>query len=246
MIQFTDYDVALLDIEGTTTSIRFVYEALFPFARAHLAGFLAENAEDPIVLEDLLSVRRQAIEDREQGIEAPMLAEVGQPDFIPSAIANLQWQMDSDRKTTGLKSLQGKIWRAGYVDGSIQGHVYDDVPDALSRIVAAGRRSYIYSSGSVAAQKLLFGFSEAGDLLPLISGHFDTTTGPKKVADSYTAIAEDLGCPPARVLFGTDNLQEAQAARDAGMQVALFLRPGNHPLPPEHGFVTVQSMDELI
>jgi enolase-phosphatase E1 len=246
VIQFTSYDVALLDIEGTTTSIRFVYETLFPFARAHLTTFLTDNAHDPSVQQDLRSVRQQSIHDHQQGLGAPTLTEAGMPDFIPSAIANLKWQMDSDQKTTGLKSLQGKIWRDGYLDGSIKGHIYDDVPQALQRIVSAGRKNYIYSSGSIAAQKLLFGFSQSGDLLPLISGHFDTTTGPKKVADSYTAIAQALGCTPERILFGTDNPLEAVAARDAGMQVALFVRPGNHPLPPDHGFTIVHSMDEII
>jgi 2,3-diketo-5-methylthio-1-phosphopentane phosphatase len=235
MIQFSDYAVALLDIEGTTTSISFVYEALFPYAREHLASFLAASADDPAVQADLALVRQQAAADRAEGIDAP-----------EDVLENLRWQMDTDRKTTGLKSLQGKIWRGGYLDGSIKGHVYPDVSPALLRLRDSGRPAYIYSSGSIAAQKLLFGQSVAGDLLPLIAGHFDTTTGPKKVAESYTAIAGVLGQPVDRVLFGTDSLAEAQAAGAAGMQVALFVRPGNHALPEGHGFTTVASMDALI
>lgn len=243
MIRFPDYDVALLDIEGTTTSIRFVYEVLFPYARQNLADFLNNNAENPDVVADIALVRQQADADRAEGTDAPAVPEGAPP---AAALDNLRWQMDNDRKTTGLKSLQGKIWRAGYVDGSIRGHVYDDVPAAMRRLQAAGRPAYIYSSGSIAAQKLIFGYSEAGDLLPLIAGHFDTTTGNKKVSGSYTAIAEAIGTPPGRILFGTDNPLEADAALAAGMQVAVFIRPGNHPLPEGHSYTTVTSMDELI
>lgn len=243
MIRFPDYDAALMDIEGTTTSISFVYEVLFPYARENLSAFLTANIGDEAVKADLGLVREQALADRAAGRDAPLPAS---SDDLDGALANLRWQMDHDCKTTGLKSLQGKIWRAGYADGSIRGHVYPDVPAALQRLEDAGRSTYIYSSGSIAAQKLIFGYSEAGDLLPRIAGHFDTTTGPKKVASSYTAIAEAIGLAPERVVFGTDNPAEAVAAREAGMQVALFVRPGNHPLPEDHGFVTVTSMDALI
>lgn len=242
MIRFPDYDVALLDIEGTTTSIRFVYEVLFPYARANLSDFLHRNADDPDVIADIALVRQQAEADRAEGLDAPAVPQ-GAP---AAALDNLLWQMDNDRKTTGLKSLQGKIWRAGYLDGSIRGHVYTDVPAALRRLQGAGRPAYIYSSGSIAAQKLIFGYSEAGDLLPLIAGHFDTTTGDKKVAGSYTAIAQAIGKPPGRILFGTDNPLEADAALAAGMQVAVFVRPGNHPLPEAHSYTTVTSMDGII
>lgn len=245
MPQFHNYDAVVLDIEGTTTSIRFVYEVLFPYARQRLRSFLLAHQTEPAVQADLALVRQQAEADLAAGRGAPQLPDANAPDFIDNAVANLIWQMDHDCKTTGLKGLQGRIWRSGYADGEIRGHVYDDVPDALRRLQQASCPVYIYSSGSIAAQKLLFGHSEAGDLLPMLAGHFDTTTGPKKEPQSYTAIANAIGCSPQRVVFGTDNPLEAIAARAAGMQVAVFVRPGNPPLPANHDFVTVTSMDDI-
>ena len=242
MPAFHSYDAVLLDIEGTTTSIRFVYEVLFPYARQHLAGFLAERWDTPAIQADVEQVIRQVAHDQAEGLNPPLIPASADADTLRAAVvANLLWQMDLDRKTTGLKSLQGRIWRGGYEDGSIQGHIYPDVPGALRAWAADGVPVYIYSSGSVAAQKLLFGHSEAGDLLPLLRGHFDTTIGDKKSAGSYIAIAEALEVPPARIVFSTDSLAEAQAARAAGLQVALSVRPGNPPLPDDHGFTLVHS-----
>lgn len=223
------YDAVLLDIEGTTTSIAFVYEVLFPFARREVAGFVDARWGDPALQEAVAAVAA----DAGRALETP-----------GEVVAAVREQMDSDAKLTGLKALQGQIWVAGYESGELKGHVYEDVLPALERWKARDVPVYIYSSGSVAAQKLLFGSSEAGDLLPLLAGHFDTTTGPKKVASSYVAIAEAIGVAPERVLFLTDNLAEAEAAREAGVHAVISVRPGNPELP-EHSFETVTSFEQL-
>lgn len=236
----------LLDIEGTTTSIAFVYDTLFPYARAQVGAFLAARWDDEGVQADLDALRTLAAEDAAAGRDVPAIAPADAPVAaqVESAAANVLAQMDADRKTTALKSLQGKIWKDGYATGELRGHVFDDVAPALARWKDAGERIYIYSSGSVAAQKLLFGASEAGDLMPWLDGYFDTTTGPKKEAASYTAIAEAVGDAPAAVTFVTDNLDEAKAAHAAGMQVRLSVRPGNPAVAP-HAFTEITSFDAI-
>ncbi len=188
----------LLDIEGTTSSISFVADELFPYARKHLAAFVANNPE----------------------ISAPILAEVPGDDPVATL---LQW-IDEDRKATPLKTLQGLIWAEGYADGTLKGHVYPDTPEALRRWNAAGIPVHIYSSGSIAAQKLIFGHSIAGNLLPLLSGHFDTTTGGKREAESYAKIAAALGLAPPDILFISDIQPEIDAARAAGVAALLIAR----------------------
>lgn len=189
----------LLDIEGTTSSISFVADELFPYARKHLADYIAAHPEEV----------------------APLLAEIpGDP------VATLTRWIDEDRKATPLKTLQGLIWAQGYADGELSGHVYPDTPEALRRWVKMGLAVHIYSSGSIAAQKLIFGNSVAGDLTPLLSGYFDTNTGPKREAESYRRIAAALALPPAEILFLTDVQAEADAARAAGMRALLIAREG--------------------
>lgn len=223
----------LLDVEGTTTSVRFVYEVLFPYARERVAAFLAERGDDPEV--------RRAVDLLRAG--DPLLAG-GDPE-APDVVASVHRQMDEDRKSTGLKLLQGLVWREGYRSGRLRGHVFEDVPEALRRWDAAGIRVAIYSSGSVEAQRLLFRHSDAGDLTPLLAGHFDTTTGPKKAPESYRAIAAALELAAGDVLFVTDVLAEADAARDAGLEVAVSVRLGNAPLPERHPFPVVHDLLEL-
>ncbi|MFS2110023.1 acireductone synthase [Sphingomonas sp. Sphisp140] len=190
----------LLDIEGTTSSISFVADELFPYARKHLAAFVEANPE----------------------AAAPILAEVPGEDPVATLI---QW-IDEDRKATPLKTLQGLIWAQGYADGELKGHVYPDTPEALRRWTEAGLQVNIYSSGSIAAQKLIFGHSIAGDLTPLLSNYFDTTTGPKREADSYTRIADALGLAPSGLLFVSDMPAEVDAAREVGLQALLIDRAG--------------------
>jgi len=190
----------LLDIEGTTSSISFVADELFPYARRHLPDFVAKHPE----------------------VAAPILAQVPGDDPVATLI---RW-IDEDRKETPLKTLQGLIWAQGYADGTLTGHVYPDTPEALRRWAAAGLKVYIYSSGSIAAQKLIFGHSVAGDLTPLLSGYFDTTTGPKRDTDSYARIAGAIGLRPSELLFLSDMRAEIDAARAAGLQALLIDRAG--------------------
>ena len=214
----------LLDIEGTTTPISFVYDVLFPYAASALEDHLRQSWGQDAWRQDLDLLIAQASQD-------PSLPPLGPAPTLEHVLANLRWQMDHDIKSTGLKSIQGKIWERGYAQGQIQGALFEDVAPMMRAWRAQGRAIFIYSSGSVHAQQLLFGHSQAGDLRPMIDGYFDTTTGPKKSSDSYTAIAQRIGQDPAQVLFATDNLDEALAARAAGMRVALMRRPGNPEVP---------------
>jgi len=235
----------LLDIEGTTTSIRFVYDTLFPFVRSHVGPFLAAEWEAQAVQDDISALRDQALHDHAEGVmAAPLIGAGAEAEVRGATVANVLWQMDSDRKTTGLKALQGKIWKQGYASGELLGHVYEDVAPAFRAWRAASVPIYIYSSGSVAAQKLLFRHSVEGDLTPMLAGYFDTTSGPKKVAKSYETIAAAIGCRPAEVLFATDSLDEALASTAAGVASVLSIRPGNAELPG-HSFRTVSSLAEL-
>lgn len=199
----------LTDIEGTTSSIGFVLEELFPYARARMQDYLLQNADE--LQAEIESVREQA----------------GEPGAEPQRIAEilLQW-MDEDRKATALKEIQGRIWREGYLDGSLQGHVYPDAVVALQRWYAEGRRLYVYSSGSVDAQKLIFGYSLAGDLTPMFDGYFDTRIGGKRESASYQRIAEQLGIPAGEILFLSDVVEELDAARLSGMQTCGLVREG--------------------
>jgi enolase-phosphatase E1 len=210
----------LLDIEGTTTAISFVYDVLFPYAANHTSEFLASHAAVSQVKEACALILTDATP-----------AERGLPER-EAVVAVVRRQMASDVKATGLKQLQGLVWRYGYESGAIKGHVYEDVPIALRRWSTAGRPVAIYSSGSVLAQQLLFRHSIAGDLTPLLAGHYDTTIGPKREAASYAAIARQRGLEPIAITFATDQPAEAQAAAAAGMRAVLLMRPGNAPLPP--------------
>jgi enolase-phosphatase E1 len=211
-----------LDIEGTTTPIEFVHQVLFPYARAHTRDFLAAHAGDGGVDADIALLRREhAAEQHPADLPAWDLA-----DELKSAEAYVYWLMDRDRKSTGLKSLQGRIWEAGYRAGELQGkgEVYPDVHPALERWRVAGKQIAIFSSGSVQAQRNLFANTTAGDLSAFLSAYFDTTTGPKREARSYRRIATELGRRPEEVLFVSDVSAELDAARGAGMQTALCVR----------------------
>lgn len=199
------------DIEGTTTAIAFVHDVLFPYARTNLNGFVAAHGREPAVRAELDAAKREA----------------GDPAMSDeAAVAVLQRWIDEDRKAKPLKALQGMIWAEGYKAGAFQGHVYDDAVDALRTWHDAGKKLYVYSSGSVSAQKLIFGHTKFGDLTPLFSGYFDTTTGPKKEVGSYRKIAAAIGVPASRVLFLSDSADEIVAARDAGMHTVQLRRPG--------------------
>jgi enolase-phosphatase E1 len=228
-----------LDIEGTTTPVTFVYDVLFPFARRHAGAFLQRRAGENAVRADLATLRRDYEIDR-VGSAPPPVWEDGD---LAGAAAYLEWLIERDRKSTGLKSLQGRIWEEGFRTGELRGEVYPDVPPALERWRREGRGAWIFSSGSVLAQKLLFAHSVAGDLTPFIRGYFDTTTGPKKEAASYGRIAAAIGLPARGILFVSDVGAELDAALETGMQTRLCAREGPLPVAPAHR--VVRSFDGL-
>ena len=214
MSEPTSIKAILTDIEGTTSSISFVADVLFPYARDRLASYCATHvAQTASILAEV-----QAIEP-------------GDP------IATMTRWIDEDRKITPLKTLQGMIWDGGFRDGAFKGHIYPDAVAAMRRWHADGVKLYVFSSGSVAAQKLIFGFSEAGDLSPLLSGYFDTTTGPKREAIAYTRIADAIGLPVDDILFLSDVDAETEAARGAGMGALLIDREG--------GEADIHSFDDI-
>ena len=194
----------IIDIEGTITPIAFVRDVLFPYARAHLAEFLGQKADDPEVAMQVAAVRKLA-----PGTDA---------------LAALLGWMDQDLKIPPLKTLQGMIWQAGYDNGELKGQIYDDVPATLRDWHQHGFALYIYSSGSIPAQRLLLGHSNAGDLTPLLSGHFDTSIGPKREPSSYRNISARIGIAPQELLFLSDIEAELDAAAAAGWQTAQLVR----------------------
>ncbi|MGC4007575.1 MAG: acireductone synthase [Pseudomonas sp.] len=201
----------LTDIEGTTSAVSFVFDMLFPYAAAHLPDYVLEHAADPAVAEQLAAVRADS---GETNADTARCIEI-----------LLGW-IAEDRKATPLKALQGMVWEQGYRAGQLKGHVYPDAVDALRQWHAEGYRLYVYSSGSIQAQKLIFGCSEAGDLSPLFSGYFDTTSGPKREAESYQRIAAAIGLPGEEILFLSDVVQELDAAQQAGLQTIGLAREG--------------------
>lgn len=217
----------LTDIEGTTTSVAFVYDVLFPYAAARLDAFCAAPpAGDP---EAAQALARLAAEHREEAGQFPAAA--GLPPFGDGA-PYARYLMAHDRKSTGLKQLQGAIWERGYRDGTLRGHVFPDVPPALAAWTAAGVRLRVFSSGSVRAQRLLFAHTDHGDLTGFFEGFHDTTTGPKLEPASYAAIAAAFALPPADILFLSDHTGELDAAAAAGLRTGCLLRPGNAPADP--------------
>ena len=225
MIHFRG-QVVLLDIEGTTSSLHYVHDVMFPYVRTNVEPFLREHFEQDDVQQ---SFERMA-QDEGFSSRAEWLPDSLRPEQRQQRVLETVHRlMDADAKTTGLKALQGQIWKAGFQSGALRAHVYDDVPGRLSLWKEAGVAVYIYSSGSIAAQKLFFGHTQAGSLLEGIDGHFDTTTGPKKEEQSYVTIAASIGVSPSNVLFLSDVAAELDAAADAGLQTGLAVRPGNAP-----------------
>ena len=230
----------LLDIEGTTTPVEFVTEVLFPYARQRIEPFLREHSADADVRADLEALQREHAQDAAQGLAPPPWPEPS----MAAATRYVHWLMDRDRKSTSLKSLQGKIWEAGYRAGELRGQVYDDVPRAIERWRWQGREVAIFSSGSVLAQRLLLKTTAAGDLTRFICGYFDTTTGPKREPESYRRIAQAVGAEPSVMLFISDTVPEADAARSAGVDTLLCVRGARSPSEP-HGHAAIRSFDEV-
>jgi enolase-phosphatase E1 len=232
--------VMLLDVEGTTTPISFVYETLFPYARAQLRQFLEEQADDEELHRDLNQLIKENQSEKSSG--APSMSEGGS---FSQAYDYLVWLMDADRKSPALKSIQGKIWKAGYTSGQLKSAIYSDVAKAFERWHSECRRIAIYSSGSVLAQRLLFQHGEAGDLTRWIDVYFDTAIGAKNETASYSRIAQELGVDPGEILFLSDSTVELDAAALAGLDVRLTVRPGNRPTLPSVRHLVVSSFDGL-
>ncbi|MBD8634288.1 acireductone synthase [Stenotrophomonas sp. CFBP 13725] len=225
--------VILTDIEGTTSSISFVKNVLFPYARKALPGFIATHGNEP-------DVRRWL---------AAVATEIGGACQDSLVAETLQGWIDQDRKHTALKALQGKIWETGYRNGDYKAHFYPEVTAVLKGWHAAGLPLYVYSSGSVPAQKQFFGFSDAGDLTALVSGWFDTEIGGKREAESYRRIVDAIGVPAGEILFLSDVVEELDAARDAGLQTRLLDRLDDYPLPRSgeatHGHERVENFQQI-
>ena len=209
------------DIEGTTSSLSFVKDVLFPYAQERLADFVRSNARDAAVRKLLDDVR----------------VEVGKPLTDMECVAQLMRWIEEDKKLTPLKALQGMIWEAGYREGAFTGHVYEDAARNLRLWREQGLALYVFSSGSVQAQRLIFGHSDYGDLTPLFAGYFDTTIGAKREADAYRKIAAAITVPPSQVLFLSDVKEELDAARAAGMQTLWLVRDGTIDVGAEHAQV---------
>lgn len=233
-----DPPAVLLDIEGTTTPLDFVTRVLFPWARERVAEYLARNWAAAETARDVDALRAEHERDATAGLEPPAWA-----DTAESAAAYARWLMEQDRKVAPLKSLQGRIWEEGFRAGGLEGRVYEDVPRAFARWREAGRSIAIFSSGSVLAQRLLFGHSNAGDLTPFLGAYFDTTTGPKREAQSYRRIAGALGKNASGVLFVSDVAAELDAALEAGLATALCVREEGMAAAPGHP--VVRTFDDL-
>ena len=234
----------LLDIEGTTTPIAFVHGVLFPYARAHLREYLHEHWTDPSTTEAIDKLASEYLADLAADSEPPSFAtDAGAT--RDSVVPYIEWLMDRDRKSPGLKLLQGEIWEAGYKAGELRGEVYDDVPRAIRRWREAGLAVAIYSSGSERAQRRLFASTGHGDLTPLLSGFFDTAVGGKMEPASYARIANAMRRVAFEVLFVSDVAAELTAARDADLQVVLSVRPGNPPQPKAELFDSITTFDEI-
>jgi enolase-phosphatase E1 len=234
----------LLDVEGTVAPLSLVADELFPYARRNFPQFLKKSTGDEAVRADLALLADENRAEKAAGV--PRLPEVVHPEQVETprfrldAMVYLTWLMDRDRKSTALKSLQGKVWKRGFENGQLRGTLFSDVPEAFARWAKEGGIA-IYSSGSVEAQQLLFRHSSFGDLTPLISAYFDTRTGAKSESESYRRIAGEFALSPGDVLFFSDAVGELDAARDAGCLTRLVVREGNPPVEDAHGHGLVSS-----
>eukprot|EP01132_Coremiostelium_polycephalum_P007692 gene7692-9462_t len=233
----------ILDIEGTTTPISFVHDVLFPFIRSNLKPYLTSHWGTPQLNDDIAILYSLSESDHKNGsTEFPLIEleseSTSRETSMDSIIKNVLAQMDRDRKSTALKRLQGHMWDQGFQKDILKGVIFPDVPQAMKKWSELNVPVYIYSSGSVEAQKLLFTYSDHGNLIQQIKGHFDTNIGGKLESNSYrsivSAISKDDGDngdnDNSHYLFVTDAVLEVKAAREAGLSVCLSIRPGNPPI----------------
>ena len=212
----------LTDIEGTTTSLSFVKDVLFPYAYERMQSFVVENRTNPAVA--------KLIDDVRYEVNNPVLS-------LSGAIEQLKQWIRDDKKITPLKAIQGLMWQQGYANGDFTGHVYPDAVAGLQSWHAQGLQLYVYSSGSVQAQQLLFSYSDAGDLTPLFSGYFDTQVGHKRERGAYQHIAQAIGIAPEHILFLSDIREELDAAQQAGMQTCALVRENQATEGLQHPWV---------
>ena len=236
--------IILLDIEGTTTPVDFVYQILFPYASRNMESFLRKNFREPEIISLIQRLHTKNQVDERQGLQPSAWIDNPDESRLRSAVAYSQWLMAKDSKCTALKSLQGQIWQEGYARGGLHGRVYADVPTAFKRWRQQKREICIYSSGSIVAQQLLFRSTASGDLTPQIAAFFDTSVGAKSETKSYKKIAESLTQNPCYFLFISDALKEIEAAHDAGMQVILCNRDKRAFQMPEDKMV-IYSFEEI-
>ncbi len=234
----------LLDIEGTTSSIAFVYDIMFPYVRQHVRSFLEREGNRSDVQ---ATIHQMAVDAGFENVaswksERHNTNELRSVDFVAEHVNLL---MNSDSKSTGLKALQGLIWQAGFESGELKSHLFPDVVPAIESWHRHGIAIGIYSSGSIVAQKLFFGHTPQGDLTRFFVKHYDTTIGPKRENTSYTRIASDFGFEPTDILFLSDIAAELEAAISSGLQATAVVRPGNAELPESYRGTQIKSFSEL-
>jgi len=239
----------LFDIEGTTTPISFLKNKLFPYVKENLKTYLENHFDNEECQADIDALRTQAEADKDvEGCVAIPAKEEDKEKVVEAVVQNVCWQMEKDATNPALKTLQGHIYREAYKTGKILGQLYSDVPEAFKGLTSSGKQIYTYSAGSVEAQKLMFGYTEQGDLTAYISGYFDTNSGAKNTAESYTKIAKEMGVGASEIAYFTDVPAEGKCAAEAGMQVTVVEREGNEPLTEEDKktYNTVSSIRDLV
>lgn len=234
----------VLDIEGTTTPIHFVYEVLFPYARERMRQFVDNKWREKDVADIFQTLAADNVVDLVHG--APAIHGTTGPEFLDGVNNYCLWLMSEDRKSTALKSIQGMIWEQGFRSGQLHGEVFTDVPVAFKKWHDENRVIAIYSSGSVLAQQLLFRHSRWGDLAGYITHHYDTRVGAKRDVASYRAIVARLECESCRCMFVSDVVEELDAARQAGLHTTLSIREGNTEPTHPHDHPVIHSFDELV
>ncbi len=235
--------VILLDIEGTTTPVEFVYQTLFPYASRRLESFLRKNSQDEEVQSLIRDLRAQHDVDERNGLEPPVWVDQTDDARLRSTVTYGQWLIARDSKCRPLKSLEGKIWQHGFASGELHGEVFPDVPIAFERWRRQNRLICIYSSGSILAQRNLFRTTASGDLTSYISAFFDTGVGAKTEGESYKRIADSLSYAPRQCLFISDTVREIEAAQSVEMQAILCERDSHSSSPTE---VVIRSFEKVL
>lgn len=241
----------VLDIEGTTTSLRFIKDVLFPYIKRNLAKYLRERWQTDEVVSTLARLIRQEDRDNREGLQPPKIWKQTETNditkIIDSIVSNVLWQMDAKRHNTALKQLQILVWVYGYENNELRGHVYEDVGICFRRWRAMGIRLFAYSTGMAVAQQLLFSNSTQGNLLNMIENYFDVLVGPKTSATSFRKIAYYMSVTTTQILFITDTPEEGKAARDAGCQVVFVQRPENRKLSASisNEFPVINNLNQI-